>query len=87
MHARTHLLMQPLETAEHLPHIDADEVLGEGAEVLDEGGEGAVLHVLEHEVQVEAVGDELALDLAGGREEALGQRMRDRRTDGRMERE
>ena len=71
--------VQELRGEQELPHDGPD--LGR-VELLRGVKEVAAIRVLEHEVQVEAVGDELALDLAGGREEALGQRMRDRRTDG-----
>jgi hypothetical protein len=46
------LLVQPLEPDEHLVHVHAHQVLGEGAKVLDERRERAILHVLEHQVEV-----------------------------------
>ena len=46
------LLVQPLQPQQHLPNVDADQVRREGAKVFDEGGERAVLDVLEDEVEV-----------------------------------
>ena len=53
------LLVQPLQPAQHLPHVDAHQVLGEGAEVLDERRQGAILHVLEDEVEMAFGADSL----------------------------
>ena len=46
------VLVQPFQTREHLPHVHYHEVLREAAEVFDDGGERAVLDILQHEVQV-----------------------------------
>ena len=36
----------------HLPHVDDEHVLGQPPESFEDGGEGAVLDVLEDEVEV-----------------------------------
>ena len=46
--------VQVLEPFEHLPRVGRDERLRKAAELLDDGGERAVAHELEHDVEVVA---------------------------------
>ena len=53
------LLMQPLEPTQHLPHVDTDQMLGEGAKVLNQRRQRTILHVLEHQIEVVLRADRL----------------------------
>mmetsp|Transcript_37384 Transcript_37384/g.117571 ORF Transcript_37384/g.117571 Transcript_37384/m.117571 type:complete len:307 (+) Transcript_37384:588-1508(+) len=53
------LCVKPLKPRQHLPHVDDEHVLGQPPKGFEDGGEGAVLDVLEDEVEVVLGADRL----------------------------